>query len=313
MGDLLEAHSLTKLYGVVIGVNDVSLELDHGVIGLLGPNGAGKSTFLKLITGQLRPTEGKLRVLGEEPWNNRRLFRRIGLCPEQDSFYDSMSALEFVTALAKLSGLGSDAQRLAERALERVGATEFMHRSIGEYSKGMRQRTKIAQAIVHDPDFLILDEPLTGTDPICRREIMDLVRELGAEGKSILVASHVLHEVQAMTDAFVLVYGGRVLASGKVQEIRSLMNEFPHRITIRCGETGQGHARQLATALIRELPIEGVEIDDNRDELVVLTREPEPFYKGLTEVVVRERIHIRELVSADDKLEAVFHYLMAGG
>lgn len=306
MATLLEARSLTKLYGVVIGVNDATLDLDHGVIGLLGPNGAGKSTLLKLITGQLRPTEGELRVLGERPWNNTALFRRLGLCPEQDSFYDHLSALEFVSSLARISGLGSRAGQLAERALERVGATEFMHRPIGEYSKGMRQRTKIAQAIVHDPDFLILDEPLTGTDPICRREIMDLVIELGREGKSILVASHVLHEVQAMTDQFVLVYGGRILASGRVQEIRSLMNEFPHRITIRCDD-----ARQLAQALLRELPIDGVEIDRGRGELVVLTREPSAFYAGLAEVVVQAGVHVRELVSADDKLEAVFNYLMS--
>jgi ABC-2 type transport system ATP-binding protein len=306
MGNLLEARSLTKLYGVVIGVNDVSLDLDHGVIGLLGPNGAGKSTFLKLVNGQLRATEGELRVLGEPPWNNMELFRRVGLCPEQDSFYDYMSAFEFVTTLAKVSGLGRRAPALAERALERVGATEFMHRAIGEYSKGMRQRTKIAQAIVHDPDLLILDEPLTGTDPICRREIMDLVIELGREGKSILVASHVLHEVQAMTDDFVLVYSGRILASGRVQEIRSLMNEFPHRITIRCDE-----ARRLARALVGELPIDGVEIEAEHGELVVLTREPGRFYAGLPDVVLRAGIPVRELVSADDKLEAVFNYLMS--
>lgn len=306
MGELLECRSVTKLYGVVIGVNDIDLDLEPGVIGLLGPNGAGKSTFLKLITGQLRPTEGHVTVFGETPWNNIELFRRIGLCPEQDAFYDHMTALEFVTTLGRISGLGAAAGQLAEAALARVGATEFMHRTIGEYSKGMRQRTKIAQAIVHDPQFLILDEPLTGTDPICRREIMDLVIELGREGKSILVASHVLHEVQAMTDEFVLIYGGRVLASGKVQEIRSLMNEFPHRITIRCDD-----ARRLAESIVRDLPIEGVEIESERGELVVLTRAPGSFYAGLPDVVLAAGAQVRELVSADDTLEAVFNYLMS--
>jgi ABC-2 type transport system ATP-binding protein len=306
MAPLLEARSLTKLYGVVIGVNDVTLSLEPGVIGLLGPNGAGKSTFLKLITGQLRPSEGEITVLGERPFGNTRLFRRIGLCPEQDSFYDQMSALAFVTALAKVSGLGARAGILAEQALERVGAREFMHRPIGEYSKGMRQRTKIAQAIVNDPEFLILDEPLTGTDPICRREIMDLVVELGRAGVSILVASHVLHEVQAMTDQFVLVYGGRILASGRVREIRSLMNQFPHRITIRCDG-----ARNLARALIAALPIDGVEIDGERGELVVLTHEPAAFYAGLPAAVAEAGTAVTELTSADDKLDAVFHYLMS--
>ena len=247
-----------------------------------------------------------MSVLGETPWNNIELFRRIGLCPEQDSFYDQMTALEFVTTLGRLSRLGTQAGQLAEEALDRVGATEFMHRRIGEYSKGMRQRTKIAQAIVHDPQFLILDEPLTGTDPICRREIMDLVIKLGKEGKSILVASHVLHEVEAMTDEFVLIYGGRILASGRVREIRSLMNEFPHRITIRCDDP-----KRLAQNLVRELPIEGVEIESERGELVVLTRDPGTFYAGLPQVVLEARVQVRELVSADDKLEAVFNYLMS--
>lgn len=306
MGALLEARSMTKLYGPVIGVNDVTLDLEPGVIGLLGPNGAGKSTLIKLLIGQLRPTEGSVKVLGESPWNNQRLFARIGICPEQDSFYDEMSGLEFVTRLARISGLGARAKERAEFALERTGSTEFMHRKIGEYSKGMRQRTKVAQAIVHEPEFLILDEPLTGTDPTCRRSIMNLIGELGALGMSILVASHVLHEVEAMTDQFVLVYGGRVLASGKVREIRSLMNEFPHRITIRCAD-----AKVLAHALVRELSIDGVEIDVDRGELVVLTKEPGAFYGGLPAVAKASGVAVSELVSADDTLEAVFNYLVS--
>jgi len=306
MAPLLQARSLTKLYGTVIGLNDVTLELEPGVIGLLGPNGAGKSTFLKLITGQLRPTEGELTVLGERPFGNPRLFARLGLCPEQDAFYDPWSAFDFVTSLARLSGLGAGARAAAERALDRLGAREFMHRPIGEYSKGMRQRTKIAQAIAHDPEFLILDEPLTGTDPICRREIMDLVIELGRRGKSILVASHVLHEVQAMTDQFVLVHGGRILASGRVQEIRSLMNQFPHRITIRCDDP-----RGLARAVLDALPLDGLEIEPARGELVVSTRDPAAFYAGLPDLVQRAGCRVHELLSADDKLDAVFHYLLA--
>jgi ABC-2 type transport system ATP-binding protein len=305
MATLLEATGLTKLFGMVIGVNDVGLSLEPGVIGLLGPNGAGKSTLLKLITGQLRPTEGQIRVLGENPWNNMRLMARLGLCPEQDAFYDHLSALQFVTALARLSGLGAEAGQRAEQALARVGAQEFMHRPIGSYSKGMRQRTKVAQAIVHDPEFLILDEPLTGADPICRREIMDLVIDLGRQGKSILVASHVLHEVQAMTDQFVLIYGGRVLASGRVGEIRALMNEKPHRIQIR-----SAGVNRLAQALLRDLPVEGLEIDAARGELVALTRDPGAFFAGLPSATTLAGVTIDEMVSEDDQLDAVFHYLM---
>ncbi|MEM7200516.1 MAG: ABC transporter ATP-binding protein [Planctomycetota bacterium] len=306
MGTLLTTRALTKLYGVVIGVNDVTLDLEPGVIGLLGPNGAGKSTLMKLITGQLRPTEGTIEVLGHQPWNNPAVFRELGFCPEQDAFFDGMSALQFVTALGRLSGLGSDATDRAADTLARVGAAEFMHRPIAEYSKGMRQRTKIAQALVHNPPFLVLDEPLTGTDPIGRRDIMDLVQQLGSEGKSILVSSHVLHEVQSMTDEFVLVFGGRILASGHVQEIRSLMNEFPHRITIRCDRP-----QALATRLVRDLPIQGVEISGDQHELAVLTKEPAAFYRGFGSAVLEERVTVHELTSADDNLQAVFDYLVS--
>jgi len=304
MGTLLTALSLTKLYGVVIGVNDMTLDLEPGVIGLLGPNGAGKSTLIKLITGQLVPTEGTLQVFGEAPWNNPRVLRRLGLCPEQDAFYDSDSALEFVTSLARVSGLGGSARTRAADTLARVGAAEYMHRPIREYSKGMRQRTKVAQALVHDPELLIFDEPLTGTDPIGRREMTNLILELGREGKSIIVSSHVLHEVQATTSEFVMVLGGRILASGDIHEIRALMNEIPHKITIRCDD-----GRALAHHLMRDLPIRGVEIAADGQGVVVLTQEPAAFYAGLPEVVHQAGAHVRELVSGDDNLESVFHYL----
>jgi ABC-2 type transport system ATP-binding protein len=306
MDNLFTAQGLTKLYGVVIGVNDVTLDLKPGVIGLLGPNGAGKSTLLKLMTGQIKPTEGTLAVLGDRPWNNMRLMHRIGLCPEQDAFYDSLTGLEFLTILGRFSKLGRHARGKAEETLARIGAAEYMHRPIGEYSKGMRQRTKVAQAVCHDPDLLIFDEPLSGTDPIGRREIMDLIIGLGKEGKSIIVSSHLLHEVQAMTDTFVLIYGGRILASGRVQEIRSLMNEFPHRITLRCGDN-----KKLAHLLLRDLPVEGVELTAGQSELSVLTRDPKGFYEGLPEMVLSEGIDVQEMNSADDNLESVFNYLIS--
>jgi len=306
MPNLIEARSLTKLYGVVIGVNDVTLDLPPGVRGLLGPNGAGKSTFLKLITGQLRPTEGEVRVFGEVPWNNPGLFRRIGFCPEQDAFYDFLTGLEFVTALARMGGLpAGEARRRAEETLRRVGAADYMNRKIGGYSKGMRQRTKVAQALVHDPALFILDEPLTGTDPIGRHDLIELVKRLGAEGKSILISSHVLHEVQAMTEEFLLIYGGRVLASGNVHEIRGLMNEYPHRITLRC-ENG----RALAHVLLRDLPVSGVELDEAAGTVAVHTRDPQGFYAGLPDVALRAGARIREVLSQDDNLDAVFRYLV---
>jgi ABC-2 type transport system ATP-binding protein len=309
MDALLEARSLTKLYGVVIGLNDVTLDLPKGVRGLLGPNGAGKSTFLKLVTGQLRPTEGEVRVFGERPWGNPGLFRRVGFCPEQDSFWDFLTAREFVAALARLGGCdAAEASRRATAALERCGAQEFMDRKIGGFSKGMRQRTKVAQALVHDPELVILDEPLSGTDPIGRHDLVELVKQLGREGRSVLISSHVLHEVQAMTEDFLLIHSGRVLASGNVHEIRGVMNEYPHRITIRADD-----ARGLAHVLMRDLPVTGVDVNEAAGTLLVLTREPKLFYEGLTRLAAGGAGRVREIVSQDDNLDAVFHYLVTGG
>jgi ABC-2 type transport system ATP-binding protein len=309
MTALLDCRSLTKIYGVVVGVNDVSLELEPGVHGLLGPNGAGKSTLIKLIMGQLRPTAGTIRVLGEDPWNNPGLLSRIGYCPEHDAFWSFQSAFEFVSTLARLSGLSSaDAGAAARDALARVGAEEFWDRPISTYSKGMRQRTKLAQALVHDPDLLILDEPLSGTDPVGRREIMDIVASLGAEGKSVLVSSHVMHEVQAMTRRFLLIYGGRVLAAGDVQEIRRLLYEIPHRIRIACDRP-----RELARALAGEEVVDGVEFDAGKGELWVTTREPRELFAVLPTCAVNVGVSVRELGSEDESLDAVFEYLVGGG
>ncbi len=304
--NLIETRNLTKLYGPVIGVNDVTLDVPKGVRGLLGPNGAGKSTFLKLVTGQLKPSEGHLAVLGERPWNRPALFRRLGFCPEHDAFYPFLSGFEFVFTLARLAGFGpAEARKRTGETMDRVGAAEFMHRKIATYSRGMRQRTKVAQALVHDPEFLILDEPLSGTDPIGRREMTDLVRSLGREGRSILVSSHVLHEVQAVTDDFLLMFGGRMLASGNVHEIRGLMNEVPHRITIRCRD-----GRALAHRLVRDLPIAGIEMHEGQGTVSVLTHDPGSFYAGLPAVVGEAGVKVTEMVSQDDNLDAVFRYLV---
>ncbi len=309
MAALVEAVAITKLYGVVIGVNDLTLTLEPGVHGLLGPNGAGKSTLLKLITGQLKASEGQLRVMGQDPWNNPRLFRRIGYCPEHDAFWGFQTALEFVTTLARLSGLSPDEARpAAEKALGRVGASEFMTRRIGGYSKGMRQRTKVAQALVHEPEFLVLDEPLSGTDPIGRRELMDLVVSLGREGRSVIVSSHVMHEVQAMTRRFLLIYGGRVLAAGDVQEIRRLLDAIPHRVRIACDRP-----RSLAQRLATEPAVRGVELDEERGELRVISPDPGALFAALPAHASGAGVRLYEFGSEDESLDAVFGYLVGGG
>ena len=206
MDVVVRAEHLSKWYGQVIGLNDVTVTVAPGVTGLLGPNGAGKSTFMKLMTGQLVPSKGSVSVFGEPIWENPGLYFRIGFCPEQDAFYEQMTGLEWVTSLVRLNGVeSSEADRLARRALEYVDLTDAGGKKIGAYSKGMRQRIKMAQAIVHDPELIILDEPLAGMDPILRRRTIRLIKEWGREGKSIIVSSHILHEIESMTSTILLI------------------------------------------------------------------------------------------------------------
>ena len=266
----IEFHSVSKWYGQVIGVNNLSLRVAPGVTGLLGPNGAGKSTLLQLATGQLRPSQGEVRVLGHRPWNNAGLNRLIGLCPEQDAFFEWMTGREFLTSAAMLGGLGRKGSRdAAERALEHVRMTEHADRPVRGYSKGMRQRTKLAQALVHDPQVLFLDEPLTGTDPVARHELIDLILDLGRTGRTVLVSSHVLHEVQAFTRQVVLMNRGRLVAFGDVRQVRDLIDAHPHRIVLRCP-----NPRGLAAKLVRWDDVVGIELRRADGAILIETRAP---------------------------------------
>ena len=235
---VVASDHLSKWYGQVIGLNDVSVSVPPGITGLLGPNGAGKSTFMKLITGQLKPSKGTVTILGAPIWNNPGLYSRIGFCPEQDAFYERMTGLEWVTALVRLNGVSeTEAATMAGRALEQVELTDAANKKIGAYSKGMRQRVKMAQALVHDPELLILDEPLSGMDPIARRKSIRMIKEWGRAGKSIIVSSHILHEIESMTANILLVNQGRILAEGNVHQIRDLIDEHPHTVYIKADHT----------------------------------------------------------------------------
>ncbi len=296
---------LSKWYGQVIGLNDVTVSVPPGITGLLGPNGAGKSTFMKLITGQLRPSKGTVTVLGEPIWGNPKLFFRIGFCPEQDAFYDRMTGLEWVTALVRLNGLGEkESREAAERALATVDLMDAAGKRIGAYSKGMRQRVKLAQALVHDPDVLILDEPLGGMDPLGRRKTMRLIRDWAKQGKSILVSSHILHEIESMTANILLINNGRILAEGNVHQIRDLIDTHPHTVYIRA-ENPRGLAREfLARADVISLRFEP-------GAVVVETGKPDEFYAGLTDLVAEGTCGaVEEVTSPDDNLQAVFKYLV---
>jgi ABC-2 type transport system ATP-binding protein len=307
MTPIIEFDAASKWYGNVIGLNKLTLRLPAGVTGLLGPNGAGKSTLLQLATGQLRPSQGTVRVLGRSVWDNPALNRQIGLCPEQDAFYEWMTGRDFVRTCARLSGLNRGAARTAaDRALARVGMAENMNRAIRGYSKGMRQRTKLAQALVHEPRVLFLDEPLTGTDPVARRDLIDVIRGLAAAGASVLVSSHVLHEVQALTSRVVLLHRGRLVAEGDVREIRGLIDNHPHRIML-VGD----RPRDLAARLAAYSDVVGIEFLDRESGLRVETNQPDAFYARLPALAVEDRLTLREVFSEDDTLEAVFKYLVS--
>ncbi len=302
---IVEAEHLSKWYGQVIGLNDVSVSVPPGVTGLLGPNGAGKSTFMKLMTGQLKPSKGTIRVLDEPVWRNPRIFFRVGLCPDQDAFYERMTGVEWLMALVRLNGYDErQAREAANRALEKVDLVEASTKKIGSYSKGMRQRIKLAQSIVHDPQVLILDEPLSGMDPIGRRRTIRSIKEWAREGKSIVVSSHILHEIEAMTSSILLINNGRILAEGDVHQIRELIDEHPHTVHVKGDDP-----RRLARAFLAEEDVLSLRFEDQA--VIVQTSRPDAFYTRLTELAASgEAGVVSEVTSPDDNLQAVFQYLV---
>ncbi len=305
MPPIVTAEHLSKWYGQVIGLNDVSVAVPPGITGLLGPNGAGKSTFMKLITGQLKPSKGAIQVLGEPIWQNPALYFRIGFCPEQDAFYDRMTGLEWVTALVRLNGVtDAEAAAMARRALEMVELMDAANKKIGAYSKGMRQRIKMAQALAHEPDLLILDEPLAGMDPIARRKTIRLIKDWGRAGRSIIVSSHILHEIESMTANILLINQGRILAEGNVHQIRDLIDEHPHTVYIKADQT-----RALAREFLTQDDVLSLKFED--EAVVVQTGKPDVFYARLTSLAASGELGtIHEVTSPDDNLQAVFQYLV---
>jgi len=301
----IATEHLSKWYGQVSGLNDVTVSVPAGITGLLGPNGAGKSTFMKLVTGQLKPSKGTIEILGEPIWGNPALYHRIGFCPEQDAFYERMTGLGWVTALVALNGLEpAEAEAAARRALEAVDLLDAAEKKIGAYSKGMRQRVKMAQALAHEPDVLILDEPLSGMDPLMRRRTIRLIREWGRSGKSVLVSSHILHEIESMTSNILLINNGRILAEGNVHQIRELIDTHPHSVFIRAEDP-----KALARALLVEDGVISMRFEPGA--VSVETARPDAFYARLTEMAASgEAGVIDEVTSPDDNLQAVFKYLV---
>ena len=312
----------SKWYGDVIGVNQVSMNILPGITGLLGPNGAGKSTLMKLITGQLRPGRGTVTVFGENPWRNPEVFRRVGFCPDTDSFYEDLSGLDFVCLMGRLAGFdAAEASRRAADRLERTGMAPNMKRRIRGYSKGMRQRTKLAAALMSDPELVILDEPLNGLDPMGRIQMLDLFKAFGAEGRTVLVSSHILHEVENLTRTIALLHHGRVLAEGRIEEVRALIENQP--LTLRIASTTPRAIGQVLAGMDSVTSLQFNATEGNEDAfdversggtrnhvLVVRTSKPEAVYEVLQEGVIAGRFGVEELTALDENLDAVFQYLV---
>jgi ABC-2 type transport system ATP-binding protein len=303
---MIRFEGVTKLYKTVIGVNDISLDLAPGAYGLLGPNGSGKTTFINLILGQLRPTLGSVRVFGEDPWRRSDLLRRIGVCPAVDILLPNVTALDWVQYLVRMHGFSAaEAARRAEVGLEIVGMQHAMRRPIGSYSLGMRQRCKIAQAIAHEPELLILDEPFNGLDPVGRHELTELFLHWIGEGKSFLLASHLLHEVEAVRPSFLLISGGRLLASGSPQEVHSLLADLPGEVYVRVDRP-----QELAARLWQVEAVESIRIDVQLSEVVVSTRRPLVLSQRLPAIVNEGRFEVREVRSGQESLQQLFTTLM---
>jgi ABC-2 type transport system ATP-binding protein len=293
----------SKWYGQVLGVSDISWTLGGGIVGLLGPNGAGKSTLMKMTAGLLRPSRGALSVYGKNPFVDVSVRRRIGYAPEHEKTWDELTALELVTAMARLAGVGAgDAGAAARAALGQMGMTDAMHRRVKGFSKGMRQRTKLATAIAHHPDLLLLDEPLTGVDPMARIDIVDQIRKLAEAGKTVIVSSHVLYEIEALTSEILVIYRGQVLAEGNVYEIRKLIDRHPHRIRVECDRP-----RDIAAALATADHVARIVFE--ADAVQIETRDPDRCYDQLSQTVIDRGIAVTGLTSPDNNLGAVFEYL----
>jgi len=300
------ARELSRWYGQVVGLTDLSVTLEAGMVGLLGPNGAGKSTLLRLVSGEIRPSRGRIEVLGREPFANRAHLQELGFCPQQDALYGDLSGREFVTLLLRLHGFPrAEARSRAGAALERVDLSEAADRPTRGYSRGMRQRVRLAQAIAHSPRLLVADEPLAGLDPLARRRIGDLLRELARDGTFVLVSSHVLHEVEELTRDVLLLHRGRLLAQGSVPEIRALLDQHPRRIEIRAREP-----RRLARELLDLPGTRSVQFAPDGEGLSVETTDIEAFHSTLPAAVSSARAGVRSLRSLDSGLDAVFDYLV---
>lgn len=306
MTHVIETQKLSKWYGNVLGVSDVSIKIEAGITGLLGPNGAGKSTFIKLLTGQMKPNIGWARIHDLPIRNNYHLFSRIGYCPEHDSFYEELSGWQFLTGMLLLQGFSpAEIEERANKALEIVELQADKDRVVRSYSRGMRQRLKFAQAIAHEPEVIFLDEPLNGLDPLGRRKLIRLIKTYRDEGKTIIVSSHVLPEIEALTNKIILIHQGKVFAQGDIHYIRDLIESHPHIISIKCSDI-----RKLAAEFVDQDYVQKMDFVGGGEEILIETNNRDKLFSRLPAVFVENNINVDEITSPDDNLQAVFDYLI---
>jgi ABC-2 type transport system ATP-binding protein len=298
----IEVNSVSRWYGNVVALNDVSFALEAGITGLLGPNGAGKSTLLHILSGLLKPSSGTATVMGQPAWLNPDMYRLVGLVPEREAVYSFLTGLDFVRLSARLHGL-ADVDGAARKAIEEVELTDAMDRTMGGYSKGMKQRIKIAAAIVHEPRVILLDEPFNGADPRQRLRMMDMLQRMAREGATVLFSSHILEEVERLAENVLVIVAGRLAASGDFREIRRLMTDRPHELVLRSSDN-----RSLAASLLAEPSVYGVEIDGER--LTVRVSDLLAFSLLAPRVAKAADVSLYEVSATDESLETVFSYLV---
>lgn len=300
-------EGVSKFYGEILGVNRVNLSIAPGITSLVGPNGSGKTTLMNLMTGLLRPTRGTISVLGTSPHDPEKLFRKVGYCSQFDSFPRGMTGREFIEFYLSVHGYArGEVRDLTQAALERVSMQDAAERKVAGYSKGMRQRIRLAQSIAHNPSVLILDEPLNGLDPMARAEIIRLFQALAAEGLYLVISSHILHEVDMMSDSVVLMHNGYVVAEGDVHGVRDEIEEHPMQILVRCDRP-----QVLAARLFEHEHTIEARIHDDRRGLFVKTRRPDDFYLLLNRLVTENNLQVESVAPADDDLNAVYQYLIS--
>jgi ABC-2 type transport system ATP-binding protein len=298
---------VSKTYGRINALSGVSIGISGGVTGILGMNGAGKSTLFKLMMGKIKPSSGAIRLFGTDPWKNPAPYSRVGFVPEHEKMYDWMTALDFITTFARLHGMTRDeATKEATRVLSFVSLDEVMHKRIGQFSKGMRQRVKIAHALVNDPELIVLDEPLQGCDPLARTTIMNVIKQLGAMGRTVLVSSHILHEIERITEQIVILHRGRVLALGNSHAIREMLDQHPHKILLDCK-----NPRTLAKSIIDLDEVTGISFV-NPEKLLIETKHLGAIHQKLPQIIVDSGQTVTGIDNPDDDLQSILMYLTGG-